>query len=262
MNVLDFKKMKEERRKISMVTCYDYGFAQILNSTNIDCLLVGDSLAMVQHGHTSTLPATSELMALHVRAVVRGAPDKFVVGDMPFLAHRKGLSEAMNAVQTIMSAGAHAVKIEGVDGHADLLAHIVQSGVPVVGHLGLTPQSINQFGGFKVQGKDAGATDWLTAQAKAVEEAGCVAVVLECVPRQVAQFVSENISIPTIGIGAGPDTDGQVLVLNDLLGLNSGFKPKFLRTYLQGFELVQSALNQYDKDVKAQIFPSESESYR
>lgn len=261
MNVLDFRQRKLAGQKVSMVTCYDYTMARILNQTSVDCLLVGDSLAMVMHGHSSTLPATPELMALHIQAVARGAPEKFIVGDMPFLAHRKGLKKAMDAVQTLMAAGAHAIKIEGVEGHADLIKHIVESGVPVMGHLGLTPQSIHQFGGFKVQGRKDGAVEWLTQQARTLEKSGCFATVLECVPTAVAARVTQSVGIPTIGIGAGPMTDGQVLVLQDLLGLNTQFKPRFVRTFMNGAELVQQALNQYDQQVKSAKFPSEMESY-
>jgi 3-methyl-2-oxobutanoate hydroxymethyltransferase len=156
MNVLDFARYKREQKKITMVTCYDATMAMILNQTEIDCLLVGDSLAMTMHGHKTTLPATVELMALHVAAVARGATEKFIVADLPFLAHRKGKAIAMDAVQSLMSAGAHAVKLEGIDGNQSLIHHITQSGVPVMGHLGLTPQSIHHFGGFRVQGRKAG----------------------------------------------------------------------------------------------------------
>jgi 3-methyl-2-oxobutanoate hydroxymethyltransferase len=259
--VLDFQKSKSEKRAISMITCYDYTSAQIVASSQADCILVGDSLAMTMHGHTSTLDATPELMALHVAAVRRGAPLKFIVGDMPFLAHRGSLDRTLDAVRVIMTAGAQAVKIEGFDGSEKTIAHIVQSGVPVMGHLGLTPQSVNQFGGFKVQATDPAAREWLLAQARGLEKAGAFSVVLECVPSDVAAYVTERISIPTIGIGAGIGCSGQVLVFQDLLGFNQNFKPRFVRRYLDGFNLVKDAIDHFDRDVKSGEFPSKEESY-
>lgn len=261
MNVLDFQKMKEAGRKITMVTAYDAWTARIVNASAVDCILVGDSAAMVVHGHGTTLPATPELMALHVEAVARGAPGKFLVGDMPFLSFRKGLVPAMECVERLMRAGAHAVKLEGVFGHEEIVKAIVDSGVPVMGHLGLTPQSVHQLGGMKVQARNDAAAELLLAQARRLEEAGAFSIVLECVPSAVARRVTENLRVPTIGIGAGPDTGGQVLVLQDLLGMNPGFKPRFLRTYLNGFELIQGALNRFDQEVKERQFPSEEESY-
>ncbi len=261
MNVLDFQKMKDERRKISMVTCYDYSSARIVDASNVDCILVGDSLAMTMHGHATTLSATIGMMALHTAAVARGAPSKFIVGDMPFLSYRKGLKDAMDAVHQLMTAGAHAVKLEGVRGHAEIVRHIVDSGVPVMGHLGLTPQSVNQLGGMKVQARTDAAVGLLISQARDLEDAGCLALVLECVPAEAARNVTDLLKIPTIGIGAGPHVSGQVLVYQDLLGLNPGFKPKFLRTYANAFEIIQAALDAYDREVKEQKFPSEKESY-
>jgi 3-methyl-2-oxobutanoate hydroxymethyltransferase len=261
MNVLDFQKMKNDGRKISMVTCYDYSSARAVTDSNIDCILVGDSLAMVMHGHPTTLSATTAMMALHTAAVARGAPAKFIVADLPFLSYRKGLKDAMDSVQELMSAGAHAIKLEGVRGHADIVRHIVESGVPVMGHLGLTPQSINLLGGMKVRARTSAAVEMLAAQARELEEAGCFSLVLECVPSEAARKVTDLLKIPTIGIGAGPDVDGQVLVYQDVLGLNPGFKPKFLRVYANTFRVTQDALNAYDRDVKDGHFPSESESY-
>jgi 3-methyl-2-oxobutanoate hydroxymethyltransferase len=261
MNVLDFQKMKNAGRKISMVTCYDYSSARAVADSNIDCILVGDSLAMVMHGHPTTLSATTAMMALHAAAVARGAPTKFIVADLPFLSYRKGLKDAMDSVQELMSAGAHAVKLEGVRGHADIVRHIVESGVPAMGHLGLTPQSINLLGGMKVQARTDTAVEILAAQARELEEAGCFSLVLECVPSEAARKVTDLLKIPTIGIGAGPNVDGQVLVYQDVLGLNPGFKPKFLRTYANTFGVIQAALNAYDRDVKGGVFPSDNESY-
>jgi 3-methyl-2-oxobutanoate hydroxymethyltransferase len=196
-----------------------------------------------------------------VAAVRRGAPQKFIIGDMPFLAHRGSLDQSLAAVAMIMRAGAQAVKIEGIEGSEETFAHIIESGVPIMGHLGLTPQSYHKFGGFKVQATDDQASEWLLAQAKKLESAGCFAVVLECVPAKVAKHVSQHLKIPTIGIGAGPDVDGQVLVFQDMMGFNHDFKPKFVRRYLQGFEMLQTAFNEFDSDVKSAKFPLENESY-
>jgi 3-methyl-2-oxobutanoate hydroxymethyltransferase len=261
MTILDFKKAKLESKKISMVTCYDHWSAQIIAKTAIDCVLVGDSLAMVVHGHPSTLQATTEMMALHTAAVSRGAPKKFLVADMPFLTFRKGIGPAMDCVEKLMQAGAHAVKLEGVDGHEDVVRQIVESGVPVMGHLGLTPQSIHKFGGFKVQGKDDSTALDIIRQAKQLEELGCFSMVLECIPAPVAKHITETLNIPTIGIGAGLSVDGQVLVLQDLLGMNDSFMPKFLKHYLKGHEVLAHALNKYDEEVKSLKFPTEAQSY-
>lgn len=261
INVQTFKKRKQRQQQISMVTCYDNWSARILNESNIDCLLVGDSLAVVMHGFDSTVHATIEMMKLHVAAVVRGAPDKFVIADMPFLSCSKGLESAMEAVQSLMQAGAHALKIEGAAHQADLIKHIVEAGVPVMGHLGLTPQSIHNLGGHKVQAKAEEDALRLIEDAKKLERLGCFSVVLECVPNKVGQCVSTSLSIPTIGIGAGPRTDGQVLVLHDLLGVDPDFNPKFLRRYANAHDLIIDAVDHYHQDVVARDFPSLSESY-
>src|SRR5215470_6344516 len=262
MNVTDFQKMKDEGRKISMVTCYDYSSARAVADSNVDCILVGDSLAMTMHGYPTTLSATTAMMALHTAAVAKGAPAKFIVADLPFLSYRKGLKDAMDAVHELMSAGAHAVKLEGVRGHADIVRHIVDSGVPVMGHLGLTPQSVHGLGGMKVQARTNAALKILASEARELQDAGCFAIVLECVPPQGARTVTDLLKISTIGIGAGTHVSGQVLVYQDMLGLNPGFKPKFLRVYANTFEVIRTALNTYDDDVKSGAFPSETESYR
>jgi len=262
VNVQDFQKMKDEGRKISMITCYDYSSARAVADSNIDCILVGDSLAMTMHGYPTTLSATTAMMALHTAAVAKGAPAKFIVGDLPFLSYRKGLKDAMDAVHELMTAGAHAVKLEGVRGHAEIVRHIVDSGVPVMGHLGLTPQSVHALGGMKVQARTNAALKVLGSEAHELEEAGCFAIVLECVPAQGARRVTDSLRVPTIGIGAGPYVSGQVLVYQDVLGLNPGFKPKFLRVYANTFEVIRKALNAYDDDVKSGAFPSASESYK
>ncbi|RYZ79470.1 MAG: 3-methyl-2-oxobutanoate hydroxymethyltransferase [Proteobacteria bacterium] len=261
MTILDFQDKKNKGHKISMVTCYDYTFARILDGSDVDCLLVGDSLAMVMHGYPTTLNASTELMAIHTMAVVKGAPKKLVVGDLPFLAYRKSLSENMNCVEQIMKAGAQAVKLEGAAGNLELVQHCVDSGVPVMGHLGLTPQSVHQLGGFKVQGRTEVAQKSIELQAKQLQDAGCFSLVLECVPSELAKNITSQLEIPTIGIGAGVDCDGQVLVLQDMLGMNQGFAPKFLRKYFNGVEALQKAFNQYHSDVVHKDFPNPKESY-
>lgn len=259
--VLDFQKAKVAGQKISMITCYDHWTAKIVNDSKVDCILVGDSVAMVAHGHSTTLPATVDLISSHVEAVRKGAPNKFIVADMPFLAHRGSVDSTMAAVAQLMRAGAQAVKIEGVDGSDQTIHHIVESGVPVMGHLGLTPQSIHQFGGFKVQATQDEAAKKLIEQAKRIERAGCFALVLECVPSEVARQVTSQLTIPTIGIGAGADTSGQVLVMQDLLGMNPEFAPKFVRRFLNGHEVFKAAFDQFDQAVKGAQFPNEKESY-
>lgn len=259
--ILDFQSKKLNHQKISMITCYDYSFAKIVNSSPIDCILVGDSLAMTMHGYSSTLNASVAMMALHTAAVVKGAPDKFIVGDLPFMSYRKGLSANMTAIEKIMRAGCHAVKLEGAKGNLQLVEHCVDSGVPVMGHLGLTPQSIHQLGGFKVQGRDDKAKKEIMKQALALQEAGCFSIVLECVPTELAKEITQALEIPTIGIGAGVHTDGQVLVLQDMLGMNQEFKPKFLKKYLEGHKLIAEAFESFDSEVKNKIFPSDKESY-
>lgn len=255
MNVLDFQRMKETHQKISMVTCYDYWSAQIIEQSAIDCILVGDSAAMVMHGHPTTIPAHIEMMVQHTQAVCRGAPNKFIIGDLPFCSYRKGLTSSMDAVDKIMKAGSHAIKLEGAQGNFDLIQHIVLSGVPVMGHLGLTPQSVNALGGFKVQGQNEKAIQQLFADAKSLQEAGCFAIVLECIPYLLAKQLTETLMVPTIGIGAGPFTSGQVLVFQDMLGLQPNTKLKFVKRYLQGFDLIKKSLNQYNEDVKSSVFP-------
>ena len=259
--ILDFQKKKLNQQKITMITGYDFTFAKIIQKTNIDCVLVGDSLAQVMHGHPTTLKATAQMMALHTAAVVRGLPNKFIIADMPFLSTRKGLKHTMDCVDLVMKAGAQAIKIEGADGHLTLIQHITQSGIPVMGHLGLTPQSIHQLGGPKIQGRKTEQATKILNDAVALENAGCFAVVLECVPSVLAKEISSVLKVPTIGIGAGSDTDGQVLVLQDMLGMNPDFHPKFLKKYLNGSELIINALNSYVTDVETIKFPTAEHAY-
>ena len=262
MNIHSFAKKKLEREKISMVTCYDHWSAKILNETDVDCLLVGDSLAVVMHGFDSTVHATIDMMEMHVAAVARGAKDKFIVADMPFLSCSKGVDQAMDAVHRLMNAGANAVKIEGDKHQIDIIEHIVDAGVPVMGHLGLMPQSIHNLGGHKVQAKDEEQANALVESAQRLQAVGCFSLVLECIPTKLGSCVSQQLDIPTIGIGAGPQTDGQVLVLHDLLGVNPDFTPKFLRRYADSFSMVRGAVNHFHSDVTDQSYPAPQESYR
>jgi 3-methyl-2-oxobutanoate hydroxymethyltransferase len=259
--ILDFQKKKNSKLKITMMTCYDFTFAKLMNVSQIDSILVGDSLAQVMHGHKTTLTASTNLMALHTKAVCAGAPDKLIVADMPFLSTRKGLKNSMDQVEKLMKAGAHALKIEGADSHIELIKHIVESGVPVMGHLGLTPQSINQLGGPKIQGKDLKTAEKIKKDSLTLEEAGCFSVVLECVPAKLSAEITASLKIPTIGIGAGPETDGQILVLQDMLGMNKDFKPKFLKQYLNGADLITNALNDFVNEVENNKFPLKEHSY-
>lgn len=261
MTILEFQAKKKAGQKISMITCYDYSFARIVAASPIDVILVGDSAANTMHGHPTTLPISVRTMALHTAAVVRGAPGKLVIGDLPFLSYRKDLAHNVAAAGALMKAGAQAVKLEGALGNLELVAHLVQSGVPVMGHLGLTPQSVHQLGGFKVQGREDRAAQQLIEQSHALQEAGAFGLVLEAVPSKVAARIAAELEIPVIGIGAGPGVDGQVLVLQDMLGLSGDFKPKFLRKYLNGLEVIGQAFAAYHEDVTAGRFPSEKESY-
>lgn len=244
-----------------MVTSYDAWSARLIEDSPIDCILVGDSVAMTIHGEDTTLGATVEMMEMHVRAVRRGSPHKFLVADLPFMSYRKGLPAAMEAVERICRAGAQAVKLEGAAGNLDVIRHIVESGVPVMGHLGLTPQFVHQMGGHRVQGRTEEAAARLREQAKALEASGCFSLVLECIPEATARGITRALTIPTIGIGSGPGTSGQVLVLQDLLGLIPGFHPVFVRKYLDGAEQVRGALQRYATDVAAGAYPTLDESY-
>ena len=260
-SVRDFARFKAEGRKISIVTAYDAWSARIVAASNVDAILVGDSAAMVIHGHATTLAATVDLMALHTCAVARAGARKFLIADLPFLSFRKGIQVAMTAVGALVTSGAQAVKLEGVDGHEEVVRQIVGSGVPVMGHIGMTPQSVNQFGGFRVQGTNDVEAARLLRQAHTLAELGCFAIVLECVPTDLALRITSELRIPTIGIGAGIGTDGQVLVLHDLWGVDTGHSPRFVRRYLDGDRVLTNALNEYDADVKGARFPAFEESY-
>ena len=258
----DLIAARREGRSISMLTCYDAWSARILADSGVDALLVGDSAAMVAHGHDTTIPADLDMMCLHTAAVRRGAPDKLLIADMPFLAHRRSLADSMAAVERLVRAGGQAVKIEGADGNLETIRHIVESGIDVMGHLGLTPQSLHRLGGYRVQGRDQAVATKLADDARRLEDAGCFALVLELVPSELARTITEALTIPTIGIGAGPHTSGQVLVLQDMLGMQPHFRPRFLRTWLDGSELIRDAVDRFDRDVKEGRYPSDEESYR
>lgn len=255
MNIFDFIKKKERSEKISMITCYDYTSARILARSSVDCLLVGDSVAMTMHGFKDTLSATLDMMCFHTSAVSRGAGDKFIVSDLPFLSYRKSLSKNVSAAQALMQSGAHAVKLECAAGNLKLIKHLAESGIPVMGHLGLTPQFIHVLGGYKVQGKTDESAIRLKEDALMLEATGCFALVLECVPAPLAKEISQSLTIPTIGIGAGPDTDGQVLVFQDLLGLNMDFKPRFVQAFINGQEQLTHGIESYISAIKSGEFP-------
>ncbi len=256
-----FAAAKASGHAIVMVTAYDAWSARLLRESPVDCLLVGDSAMMVVHGEKDTLGATPEIMAMHTRGVARGAPGKFIVADMPFLAARKGRKHALDCAALLLRSGAHAVKIEGARGHTGVIRHLVESGIPVMGHLGLTPQWVRGFGGFKVQARDVEGAEALRQDARALEEAGVFALVLECIPAGLAAEVSASLTIPTIGIGAGAGCDGQVLVLHDLLGFNPDFRPRFARRFADGAALVRSGALGFTEAVRSGEFPSPEEGF-
>lgn len=259
--IRDFAAAKVSGRKLVVVTAYDASSARLVSNLPVDALLVGDSVMMVVHGERDTLGATTELMALHTKAVTRGAPDKFIVADLPFMTARLGKTRALEAAAQLLRAGAHAVKVEGVRGHADVIQHLVESGIPVMGHLGLTPQSVHALGGYVVQGRKADDAARLRDDAQALAAAGAFAVVLECVPAALAREITASVSIPTIGIGAGVHCDGQVLVWHDLLGFTPEFKPRFVRRFADGAALVKSGVARFAAAVKSGKFPAAKESF-
>ena len=259
--VREFMAAKSGGGKIVMVTAYDAWSARLLADSPVDCLLVGDSVAMVMHGDRNTLGATIGLIALHTKAVARGAPDKLIIADMPFLAGRKGVGFALDCAAKLVRAGAHAVKIEGLRGQADVIRHLVESGIPVMGHLGLQPQSINTVGGYRVQGRDAADAARLKEDCAAFEAAGAFSVLLECIPAALAGEITRSLRIPTIGIGAGSRCDGQVLVLHDLLGFSPEFSPRFARRFVDGAGLVRDGVSRYAAAVRNGTFPRPKESF-
>lgn len=257
-SLVEFRRGKS-RQPIAILTTYDALTARLATAAGADALLVGDSLAMVVHGFPSTVHATLEMMLLHTAAVRRGSPDIVVIADLPFLACRRGIVSAVDAAGALIQAGATAVKLEGLAGHADVVAHLVGSGIPVMGHVGLTPQSIHQLGGYHVQARQPTAARTLREECLRLEALGAFSIVLECIPRALARRVTRVLTIPTIGIGAGPDTSGQVLVSTDVLGLDERFRPRFARRYLEGHDVLTAAFRAYVADVHAARFPTPAE---
>lgn len=256
------QKMKAAAEKISMITAYDFSFAKIFDAAGIDVILVGDSASNVMAGNETTLPITMEQMIYHAQSVVRGVDRCLVVVDMPFGSYQGNSKEALNsAIKIMKETGGHAVKLEGGEEVLDSIKRIVSSGVPVMGHLGLTPQSIYKFGTYTVRAKEEAEAEKLKKDALLIQEAGCFAIVLEKIPAKLAEEVTASLQIPTIGIGAGGHCDGQVLVMHDMLGINTEFKPRFLRQYLNMHEQITGAVQHYIKDVKSRDFPNEGEGY-
>jgi 3-methyl-2-oxobutanoate hydroxymethyltransferase len=256
------QKMKSTGEKISMITAYDFSFAKIFDSAGIDVILVGDSASNVMAGHETTLPITLDQMIYHASSVIRGVDRCLVVVDLPFGYYQSNSDIALaSAVRIMKETGAHAIKLEGGEEVLDSVRRIISAGVPVMGHLGLTPQSIYKFGTYAVRAQEEAEANKLKKDAKLLEKAGCFAIVLEKIPATLAKEVSGSIQIPTIGIGAGKYCDGQVLVMHDMLGINTEFKPRFLRQYLNIHQQSTKAVKQYIKDVKASDFPNDQEQY-
>ena len=262
VTVLDLQQKKEKGEKITMLTAYDYPTAMLVERAGIDVILVGDSLAMVVLGHESTVAVTMDEMIHHCKAVSKGARYPLLVGDMPFLSYQVTVEKAIaNAGRFLKEGGMDVVKLEGGQEMAATVKAIVDAGIPVMGHIGLTPQSISKLGGYKVQGRDVAAARKLLDDAVALEEAGCFAIILEAIPDRVAKLITERVSIPTIGIGAGRDCDGQVLVLHDMIGLFDRFTPRFVKRYTNIFPQVIEALESYRDEVLAGTFPTDEHSF-
>lgn len=259
----DIREMHRRGEKITMMTAYDYPSARLVDEAGVDMILVGDTLGMVVLGYDSTLPVTMEDMIHHTRAVMRGAKRALVVGDMPFMSYQTGWQEAMkNAARFMQEAGCGAVKLEGGRRSAETVRKLVEAGIPVMGHIGLTPQSVNQVGGWKVQGKTPAAAVQLMHDAQALEQAGAFAIVLELVPAPLAELITERLSVPTIGIGAGPGCDGQVQVFHDLLGLFDQFVPKHAGRYADAGAVIRDAVSRYIADVRSGAFPTSKHSFK
>jgi len=251
-----------QNKKITCLTAYDYPTARLVDEAGVDVVLVGDSLAMVMLGHDSTLPLTLDEALHHTKAVRRGVARALVVADMPYGSYHGDISESLrNAMRFVKEAGAEAVKIEGGERRLELIARLTEAEIPVMGHIGLTPQSVNALGGYRVQGKTPNAAEQVLRDARAVEAAGAFSIVLEAIPRELAAEITKAVRIPTIGIGAGPDCDGQVLVLHDLLGLTFQNPPKFARRYANVGEAILKAVREYCADVESSRFPTDAESY-
>lgn len=262
VTTFSLQEMKLRNEKIAMLTAYDYSMATILDDAGVDVLLVGDSASNVMAGHETTLPITLDQMIYHASSVVRAVKRALVIVDLPFGSYQGNSKEALNsAIRIMKESGAHGVKLEGGVEIVESVQRIITAGIPVVGHLGLTPQSIYKFGTYTVRAKEQAEAEKLKSDAKALEEAGCCAIVIEKIPAALGKAVSESLNIPTIGIGAGPDCDGQVLVVNDMLGLTKGFTPRFLRQYLNLYGQIKGAAEGYVSDVKSRSFPNEKEQY-
>jgi 3-methyl-2-oxobutanoate hydroxymethyltransferase len=262
VTIQTLRQMKERGDRIAMLTAYDATFARLLDEAGADVLLVGDSLGMVVQGQETTLPVTIEEMAYHCRAVVRGTRRAHVVGDLPFMSYQASIEQGMLSAGTLMKeGGCHSVKLEGGAVHAELVRRLVSAGIPVMGHIGLTPQSYHQLGGFKVQGRDPGGRERLLEDARVLEEAGVYSIVLEAIPADIARDITAAVSVPTIGIGAGVGCDGQVLVCYDMLGMDEAFKPRFVRRYATLGATIKDAVAHYVEDVRGGAFPSDAESF-
>jgi 3-methyl-2-oxobutanoate hydroxymethyltransferase len=258
----DLRKQYEAGQPITMVTCYDYTFARLVDKAELDCILVGDSLGNVIQGHETTIPVTVDDIVYHTRAVTRGCPSAHIVADMPFMSYQSSADDGLRAAGRLLKEGnAQSVKVEGGEQLAPMIDRMVRAGIPVVGHLGLTPQSVHAFGGFRVQAKSDDAAERLLADARALQDAGAFMLVLEMIPADLAKRVTEEISIPTIGIGAGVHTSGQVLVIYDLLGLNLDFTPRFLKHYARLEETVTEALSEYRDEVRERRYPTDDHSF-
>lgn len=262
MSVLDFKRYKAEGKKFAYVTAYDYTMASIVDQSDVEVILVGDSLGMIMLGYKDTTPVTMDDMIHHIRPVVKGAPNTFIVGDMPFGSYNKSIEQGIeNATRMIKETGCDCVKLEGGAKYAELVHAIVNSGISVMGHIGLTPQNATQLGGFKVQGGTPEAAQQLIEDAKELERAGAFSIVLECVPKVVGKAISEAVSVPILGIGAGPYVDCQVLVTQDLLGMYGDFKPKFVKLFANVRDVMVNALNEFHKESLSGEFPSDEYSF-
>ena len=261
-NVVDFQKQKDNNEKIALLTAYDYSTAKVLDECQIDGILVGDSLAMVALGHKDTYSVTMEEMLIFINAVARGAKNSFIVGDMPFMSYNVSVEQGLDNIAKMIRAGANAVKIEGCNSHIlELKKRSVESGIPVLGHLGLTPQSMNLIGGHKIQGKTADATKKILESALQLQEAGVFAVVLELLPEESAKYITQNLKIPTIGIGAGVNCDGQIVVSDDILGKFTDFKPKFVKNYADLHFITTKAFENYIHEVKSCEFPAQEQVF-
>jgi 3-methyl-2-oxobutanoate hydroxymethyltransferase len=262
ININQIKEMKQKGEKITMLTAYDYTTAKLVDEVGIPLILVGDSLGNVVLGYESTIPVTMDEMIHHTKAVVRGAKRALVIGDMPFMTYHISVDDALrNAARFIQEGGAQAVKLEGGVTVAEKVKRVVECGIPVMGHIGLTPQSIHQLGGYKVQGKSPEAAIKMVEDAQALEQAGAFAVVLETVPAQLATFITQSIGIPTIGIGAGVGCDGQVQIVNDMLGSFTDFVPKHAKQYVKLADIIRNAITEYHNEVKAGTFPTDKQSF-